>query len=118
MDFGQVGTFMVLVGGYSNSTPIPTTRRPSLLYNLWEILAYISNDPSITGIFLMIDTLDECNIGLNELLKLIIDKNSSRPSKVKWLMTSRNEPVLNGGLSACLMPTILSQGVESRLLSQ
>jgi hypothetical protein len=64
------------------------------LYTLWGILSDISNDPSLTGICLMVDALDECEFDLNGLLTLITARDSSLSSRVKWLVTSRNHPAI------------------------
>jgi hypothetical protein len=64
------------------------------LYTLWGILSDISNDPSLTGICLMVDALDECESELSGLLKLITARDSGLSSRVKWLVTSRNHPAI------------------------
>jgi hypothetical protein len=71
---------------------------PNALYALWEVLSDISNDQSLTGIYLMIDALDECDSGLDELLKLITNQNSDLSPRVKWLVTSRNQPTIQARL--------------------
>ncbi|KAH0534090.1 hypothetical protein FGG08_007309 [Glutinoglossum americanum] len=67
---------------------------PNALYSLWEILSDISNDPSLPSTYLMIDALDECDSGLDGLLKLITGKNSGLSPRVKWLLASRNQPTI------------------------
>lgn len=42
----------------------------------------------------MIDALDECDFGLDQLLYLVFHTGMSSMSKVKWLMTSRNETLI------------------------
>jgi hypothetical protein len=64
------------------------------LYTLWGILSDISNDPSLAGIYLMVDALDECESESSELLKLITARDSGLSSRVKWLVTSRNHPAI------------------------
>jgi hypothetical protein len=48
-----------------DATGVPLFEGPNALYASWEILSDISNDPSLTGIYLMIDALDECDYGLD-----------------------------------------------------
>ena len=38
----------------------------------------------------MVDALDECESGLDELLKLITNKEPGLLSRVKWLVASHN----------------------------
>lgn len=61
--------------------------------NSWIVLSQIFldilRDPSVRGLTLIVDALDECLIDLTKLLELI--KQSSSSSRVKWLVSSRNE---------------------------
>ncbi len=50
------------------------------------------HDPGLTGVYLIVDALDECDShdsGLSQLLDLIINNLSEPSSKVKWLVASR-----------------------------
>ncbi|RKK76434.1 Vegetative incompatibility protein HET-E-1 [Fusarium oxysporum] len=57
--------------------------------NAWEalskILTAMINDPSLDGGILIVDALDECKTNRHQLLDLIV-----RPSRVKWIVSSRN----------------------------
>ncbi|CAH0048128.1 unnamed protein product [Clonostachys solani] len=57
--------------------------------NAWEslskILTAILSDPSLEGAILIIDALDECKTNRHQLLDLI-----ARPSRAKWIVSSRN----------------------------
>ncbi|KPA36057.1 nwd1 protein [Fusarium langsethiae] len=57
--------------------------------NAWEalskILAAILDDPCLNGAILIVDALDECQTNRLELLELI-----AKPSRVKWVVSSRN----------------------------
>ncbi|KAK0628672.1 heterokaryon incompatibility protein, partial [Bombardia bombarda] len=63
--------------------------------NAWtalsEILTDILRDPDLQSTFLIIDALDECVTGL-PLLLAFIAQQSCTPSRVKWLVSSRNWP--------------------------
>ena len=63
--------------------------------NAWvalsEIFTDILKDPSLGGTYLIVDGLDECVIGLPELLGLIV-QTSSGSFRVKWIVSSRNWP--------------------------
>jgi hypothetical protein len=62
--------------------------------NAWvplsEIVKDILQDPSLNIAYLIIDALDECVVGLPMLLELI-KSTSSLSTRVKWLLSSRNE---------------------------
>jgi hypothetical protein len=65
---------------------------PNAVHALREILSAILNDPTLPTTYLLIDALDECGAGLSTLLLLVTDNSFARRSKIKWLVTSRNEP--------------------------
>jgi hypothetical protein len=64
---------------------------------LSEIFTNILQDPSLMSTYLVIDALDECVTDLPKLLKLIVQKSSM--SSVKWIVSSRNWPNIEEGLS-------------------
>lgn len=55
---------------------------------LVEMLSDISDHSDFPRTYLVIDALDECDSGLQELLNLIVHDS---PASVKWLVTSRKE---------------------------
>jgi hypothetical protein len=59
--------------------------------NAWEalskILAAMLDDPSLKRPILIIDALDECETNRHKLLDFI-----AKPSRVKWIVSSRNQP--------------------------
>jgi hypothetical protein len=59
---------------------------------LWKLLLDIIRDPLVPQVYLMIDALDECSAYQVELLRLLTEGDGASCSKVKWLITSRNEP--------------------------
>lgn len=61
-------------------------------YALLDVLLNILKDPSLRRVCLMIDALDECDNKIHELLEWIIERNPELSPKIKWLITSRNEP--------------------------
>lgn len=56
---------------------------------LCNILSSMLQDPELEKAYLIIDGLDECKTGLEQLTKLIIKQSAKSPS-VKWIVTSRN----------------------------
>jgi hypothetical protein len=59
---------------------------------LWKVLLDIAQDPLLPQVYLMIDALDECSAYQVEFLRLLTGGDGASCSKVKWLITSRNEP--------------------------
>ncbi|KAK1783508.1 NACHT domain-containing protein [Copromyces sp. CBS 386.78] len=63
--------------------------------NAWdalsEIFTDILQDPSLRTTYLVIDALDECVEDRSQLLDLIAQQ-SSKSSRVKWIVSSRNSP--------------------------
>jgi hypothetical protein len=62
------------------------------LHALWSLLLEISQDSLLNRLYLVIDALDECGHFQENLLQLLTRGASALPSKVKWIITSRNEP--------------------------
>ncbi|KAG4437290.1 hypothetical protein IFR05_007228 [Cadophora sp. M221] len=60
-------------------------------FALSEIFINILQDPSLGSTYVIIDALDECKIGLQQLLPFI-DKTSLVCPRVKWIISSRNWP--------------------------
>lgn len=62
--------------------------------NAWvalsEIFTNILQDPILNGIYLIIDVLDKCVVDLPKLLGFIVQR-SSISSRVKWIISSRND---------------------------
>jgi hypothetical protein len=70
--------------------------------NAWtvlsEILSAMLNDTSLEQSFVIIDALDECAADLRNLLDFINTKSSLFP-QVKWVVSSRNWPVIEESLN-------------------
>ncbi|KAF8852969.1 NACHT-domain-containing protein [Acephala macrosclerotiorum] len=60
-------------------------------FALSEIFINILQDPSVGNTYMIIDALDECVTGLQQLLQFI-DKTSPVCPRVKWIISSRNWP--------------------------
>ncbi|KAL5600870.1 hypothetical protein FOVSG1_006900 [Fusarium oxysporum f. sp. vasinfectum] len=58
-------------------------------FALSKILSGILGDPSLTRAYIVIDALDECETGLQQLLELVVQITSA--SRVKWVVSSRNK---------------------------
>lgn len=70
--------------------------------NSWVALSGIFTDtlqdPGLRSTYLVIDALDECVTGLNDLTRLII-QTSTVDSRVKWVVSSRNWPEIEKAFS-------------------
>ncbi|KAI9863919.1 MAG: hypothetical protein M1824_005957 [Vezdaea acicularis] len=104
-----------------DSSGRPLFEDSNALFALSTILSDILHDSSLTRVYLMIDALDECNSELSHLCDLIA-RNSSEPSKVKWLVSSRNKPEIQerlrsgcsrGRISLELNPVHVSRAVNA-----
>ncbi|POR35859.1 Vegetative incompatibility protein HET-E-1, partial [Tolypocladium paradoxum] len=62
---------------------------PNAWAALSNILSNMLQDPCLNETYLIIDALDECETGREQLARLIIEQ-SSKPSAVKWIISSRN----------------------------
>jgi hypothetical protein len=62
---------------------------PGAFFSLSEIFRRMLHDPRLKAVYLIIDALDECNVGLLDLLQLITQTVSERPTGIKWLISSR-----------------------------
>lgn len=76
----------------------------NVLSSLWRILFKILKDESLSTVYLIIDALDECDDDIFQLLDLIIYKGAQLGSRVKWLVTSRNEPRIKELLEGSGLP--------------
>ncbi|KAK6330465.1 hypothetical protein TWF696_003356 [Orbilia brochopaga] len=59
------------------------------IFALQDVLFNILEDTSFENFYFLVDALDECTSGLEDLLKLI-RLSTSRPRKLKWLVSGRN----------------------------
>src|SRR5262249_18297994 len=60
-------------------------------YALSDILSKMLHDSSLRKIYLVVDALDECEVGLDKFLEFVITKKDfGSASKIKWLVASRN----------------------------
>jgi hypothetical protein len=88
--------------------------------NAWEalskIFAGILEDPCLQRIYLIIDALDECIIGLSLLLDLVVQKSSEYP-RVKWIVSSRNWPTIEKDLDAATQKVRLCLELNEKSVS-
>jgi NACHT domain-containing protein len=61
----------------------------SAFYCLSDIFRQMVQDPKLTAAYLVVDALDECEVGLTQLLDLIA-WTVAQSSCIKWIVSSRN----------------------------
>jgi hypothetical protein len=64
---------------------------------LTEIFTDLLQDPQLRSTYLVVDALDECVVGLQQLLHFIANW-SSASQRVKWIISSRNWPEIEDQL--------------------
>lgn len=64
---------------------------PNALQVLSDILERLIQQLSQPIVYLMIDGLDECDFGLEDLMRVVFQTSIGSKCIVKWLVTSRNE---------------------------
>ncbi|KAN0080626.1 wd-repeat protein [Elaphomyces granulatus] len=62
----------------------------SAFYCLSDIFRQMVQDPKLMATHLVVDALDECEVGLPQLLDLITWTVSGQSSCIKWIVSSRN----------------------------
>jgi hypothetical protein len=84
---------------------------------LTEIFVNILQDLSSNTTYLIIDALDECVSDLPKLLNFIVAQQSSASSRVKWIISSRNWPVIEERLANTEYGTRLSLELNAESVS-
>jgi hypothetical protein len=85
-------------------------------YALSQIFRDMLHDPSLTTAYLILDAIDECELGSTQLLDLIV-RCLSTPSRVKWILSSRNIHDIEHRLRQCDGSLILSLELNARHVS-
>jgi hypothetical protein len=85
---------------------------------LWLILSAILNNPAHPKIYILIDAVDECDTGWDQLLQFITENAADPASKAKWLISSRNYPKIQQLLKPQDDCRILSLEMNSLHVSQ
>lgn len=69
------------------------------LDTLCETFKQALQDPDLPGVYLIVDALDECQHGLQNLLQIIMDLSNLSSTKIKILVSSRNWPSIKRELN-------------------
>ena len=89
------------------------------IYTLWATLMDILQDPGVLQVYLMVDALDECEPeSLKTFLKLLTETKPDLLHKVKWVLTSRNEPYIKEYLQSFHLGCDTSLELNSSHVSQ
>lgn len=87
---------------------------PNSIQTLWRIFHNIVKHSDVQEIFIVIDALDECDIGSMETLLILLEpyinpreddlaqNDQDTGGRLKWLLTSRNELRISQPLTGCL----------------
>lgn len=89
-------------------------------YNLKKVFRSMLQDESLERAYLVVDALDECRKdepGLKQLLEFICEV-SNESAKVKWLVSSRNEPEIEAALEDHTAKTTLSLESNAESVTQ
>ena len=88
-------------------------------YAFWATLSEILQDPSLPRVYLMVDALDECDPqSLRTFLSLLTQDTSGLSRKVKWVVTSRNEPSISEYLHCARLGCDTSLELNSSYVSE
>ncbi|KAL5327862.1 hypothetical protein ACEPPN_005568 [Leptodophora sp. 'Broadleaf-Isolate-01'] len=90
---------------------------PNAWVALSEIFISILQDPSLKSVYVIIDALDECKANLDQLLNLI-SRTASTSTRVKWIVSSRNEPNIEARLRLDHTQTRLSLELNEEHVSR
>lgn len=85
-------------------------------FALSEIFTNISQDPRLERTYVIIDALDECVTDLQQLLQFI-DKTSPISPRVKWIVSSRDWPKIEKGLSKATQKLSLKLELNEKYVS-
>jgi hypothetical protein len=91
---------------------------PNAIHALKRILSAILNDPTLATTYLLVDALDECDSGRSDLLRIITDDRLAPPSRLKWLVTSRNLPQIEQCLQSYPVGTHVSLEISANHVSK
>ncbi|CAI7655697.1 unnamed protein product [Penicillium viridicatum] len=90
--------------------------------NAWQalsgILSDILEDPTLKETYFIIDALDECTGDLSLLLDLIVEASSSGNARVKWIVSSRNWPIIEDYFGDATQKTSLSLELNATSISE
>lgn len=88
--------------------------------NAWEalskIFASMLADPCLQSTYVIIDALDECSTDLDLLLDLIVDKSAAYPN-IKWIVSSRNWPVIEKAFNKAIQKVRLCLELNEKSVS-
>ncbi|KAL2783340.1 NACHT domain-containing protein [Aspergillus keveii] len=68
-------------------------------YAFSAVFESMIQDINHATVYLLVDALDECKVGQSDLLSLISKAVSIQPAHLKWIVSSRNERLIEHGLN-------------------
>lgn len=90
--------------------------------NAWQalsaILSNILKDPNLQDTYFIVDALDECTKDLSLLVDLIAQASSPGNTRVKWIVSSRNWPIIKEYFEVATQKTRLSLELNATSISE
>ena len=93
---------------------IHSLQDPSSWYILCDMLRSLLKDPDLQNAYVIVDALDECTSGSQDLLRLIAQLSLLR---IRVLVSSRNWPSIEDGLSQATQKTALCLELHAEAIS-
>lgn len=90
---------------------------PNAWVALRKVFTNILEDPHLQSTYLIVDALDECTADLSLLLDLVVH-TSTTYSCVKWIVSSRNWPIIEKNLKKATQKVRLSLELNEKSVSE
>ncbi|KLO87710.1 Uncharacterized protein LW93_10046 [Fusarium fujikuroi] len=97
--------------GESGKTISKVISGPNAFTALSNVFQRILKDSNLPAVYILIDALDECNRGLEQVLSFI-NQSSSHPH-VKWIVSGRNEDIIVSSLQPCATTKREAYGIDN-----
>ncbi|CAG8901239.1 unnamed protein product [Penicillium egyptiacum] len=101
-----------------NRTDIPYYLDINRLVMLRKTLMEALQDPDLPGLYLIVDALDECRHGLQDLLRLIADASNLSSVRIKVLVSSRPSETIENEFNNLQQKIVLSLESDQPLISE
>ncbi|KAK6351443.1 hypothetical protein TWF718_004603 [Orbilia javanica] len=85
---------------------------------LWNIFLSMLERCECSKIYVVVDAIDECQDDMNDFLRLLVRTGLGRPSKIKWLLSSRPLDTAHQELLAGPNQALVSLEDKSELVAQ
>ncbi|CAG8902402.1 unnamed protein product [Penicillium egyptiacum] len=100
-----------------NRTDISYNLDINNLVTLRETFKQVLQDPDLPGVYLIVDALDECRHGLEDLLRIVVDLSKLSSARIKILVSSRDWPSIERELNPSGQKIVLQLELNSSSIS-